>query len=150
MVSDVVVVGGGTAGCILASRLSEDPKRSVLLLEAGPDFVTTEELPADIQSAKYPPMSHDWGYVGTAGEGSASVLLPRGKIIGGSSSTNYCFAMRTRPADHDAWAALGLDGGGFEDVLPIYRAMENDQGGDEQWHGRDGLFHVTRPGCSLG
>lgn len=142
---DVVIVGGGTAGCILANRLSEDPERTVLLLEAGPDFASTAEIPADILSAQYPPMSHDWGYLARSTDESDPIFLPRGKIIGGSSSTNYCFAARTRPADHDAWAALGLDGWGYDDVLPLYRAMESDAAGDERWHGREGLFHVARP-----
>lgn len=144
---DVIIVGGGTAGCVLARRLSEDPSRSVLLLEAGPDYPTREETPADILSAALPPMSHDWGYVGADGGTEARpVFLPRGKIIGGSSATNYAFAMRTRPADHDEWAALGLEGWGFDDVLPIYREMESDEGGDDRWHGRDGLFRLARPG----
>jgi choline dehydrogenase len=113
-------------------------------LEAGPDFTMTEDLPADILSGKLPPMSHDWGYT-SSDDIDRPVVLPRGKIIGGSSSTNYAFAMRARPSDHDEWASLGLAGWGFDDVLPLYREMENDQGGDRRWHGRDGLFRLTRP-----
>jgi choline dehydrogenase len=144
MSQQFIVIGGGTAGCVLARRLSEDPAKSVLLLEAGPDFITTEDLPADIRSGKLPPMSHDWGYT-SSDDAERPVVLPRGKIIGGSSSTNYAFAMRARPSDHDEWASLGLEGWGFDDVLPLYREMENDQGGDSRWHGREGLFRLTRP-----
>lgn len=143
---DVIVVGGGTAGCVLARRLTDDGQQRVLLLEAGPDYADEDATPAEILDAAVPPMSHDWGYVGADHpEGTAPVVLPRGKVIGGSSSTNYAFAMRARPADHDEWADLGLDGWGFEDVLPLYREMETDLGGDPDWHGKEGLFEVTRP-----
>lgn len=143
---DFVVVGGGTAGCVLARRLTDMAKSSVLLLEAGPDYATDEATPPEIRDASVPPMSHDWGYVGADhAQGSRPVVLPRGRLIGGSSATNYAFAMRARPADHDEWRDLGLDGWGFSDVLSLYREMETDPEGDDQWHGREGLFEVTRP-----
>ena len=144
---DVIIVGGGTAGCVLARRLSEDPDRTVLLLEAGPDYPSIEQTPEEILSGKLPPMSHDWGYIEAGRSTTESpVYLPRGKVIGGSSATNYAFAMRARPSDHDEWAAMGLTGWGFDDLLPLYREMETDPGGDDRWHGRDGLFRVARPG----
>ncbi|MEV8135263.1 MULTISPECIES: GMC family oxidoreductase [Microbacterium] len=144
---DVIIVGGGTAGCVLARRLSENPERSVLLLEAGPDYSTPETTPVEILDAKLPPMSHDWGYVAAdQSTPERPVFLPRGKLIGGSSATNYAFAMRARPADHDEWAERGLTGWGWEDVLPLYKEMETDLGGDATWHGTDGPFRVTRPG----
>jgi choline dehydrogenase len=143
---DVVIVGGGTAGCVLARRLSDSSDRKVLLLEAGPDYASEAKMPAEILDASVPPMSHDWGYVSAdRPEGAAPVVLPRGRIIGGSSATNYAFAMRARPADHDEWRDLGLEGWGFEDVLPLYKEMETDAGGSAEWHGRDGLFEVSRP-----
>jgi choline dehydrogenase len=112
---DVVIVGGGSAGCVLANRLSARPQRSVLLLEAGPDYPSLRDLPEDLVNSAYPPRTHDWGYT-TAGE--RPVQVPRGKVIGGSSSTNYCFAARGRPADHDRWVELGNPGWSFEEILP--------------------------------
>jgi choline dehydrogenase-like flavoprotein len=70
------------------------------------------------------------------------VPVPRGKIIGGSSSINYCFAMRARPSDHDAWVAAGNPGWSYDEVLPYYRAMESYAHGDARWHGRDGEYRV--------
>ena len=141
---DVVIAGGGSAGCVLAARLSEDPDRTVLLLEAGPDYAGASETPADLLAGAYPPRTHDWNYMTLDRPGRPSVAIPRGRVIGGSSSTNYCFAARARPADHDRWAELGNDGWAFDDVLPFYRAMENDRHGDDRWHGRDGRFEVSR------
>lgn len=120
---DTVVVGGGSAGCVVANRLSADPDRSVLLLEAGPDYRSVADLPADIAGSAYAPQTHDWGYSAEPDEfGNQGVAIPRGKLIGGSSSTNYCFAMRARPADHTAWGRarkrrLGLPGRAA--VLPL-------------------------------
>lgn len=141
---DVVVVGGGSAGCVLANRLSEDPNRSVLLLEAGPDYTSVADLPDDIAQAAFAPASHDWGYVAEPDAFGTRVNLPRGKIIGGSSSTNYCFALRARPADHSAWVDAGNPGWGYEEILPYYRAMESYPYGEDQWHGRDGALRMSR------
>ncbi|MBO0878187.1 MAG: GMC family oxidoreductase N-terminal domain-containing protein [Pseudonocardia sp.] len=144
MTYDIVVVGGGSAGCVLANRLSASEGRSVLLLEAGPDYRTAAELPQDIAASAYAPQSHDWGYVAEPDTLGNEVAVPRGKVIGGSSSTNYCFAMRARPADHAAWVELGNPGWGYEDVLPLYRAMESYPHGRDEWHGRDGEYRITR------
>lgn len=141
---DVVIAGGGSAGCVLAARLSEDPDRRVLLLEAGPDYASAAQTPADLIASAYPPRTHDWNFATVDRPGRPSVAIPRGRVIGGSSSTNYCFAARARPADHDRWSELGNDGWSFEEVLPYYREMEKDRHGDARWHGRDGRFEVTR------
>ena len=141
---DVVIVGGGSAGCVLARRLSEDSGRSVLLLEAGPDYPSLEELPEDIAKAAFAPASHDWGYAAEPDSYGNRVNLPRGKIIGGSSSTNYCFAVRPRPADHAAWAEAGDHAWSYEEMLPYYRAMESCAFGDDRWHGRTGPFKLSR------
>lgn len=141
---DVVIVGGGSAGCVLASRLSEDPERSVLLLEAGPDYRSLEELPEDIAKAAFAPASHDWGYAAEPDAYGTRVNLPRGKIIGGSSSTNYCFAMRARPADYAAWVDAGNEAWSYEDMLPFYKAMESSPFGEDRWHGRIGPYKMSR------
>ena len=107
---DVVVVGGGSAGCVLANRLSEDPTRRVLLLEAGPDYRTVEALPADLASGWAPAFSHDWGLRAEPAADGHVLELARAKVMGGCSSTNATAALRGSPADYDAWAAAGNPG----------------------------------------
>ncbi|NMO04464.1 dehydrogenase [Gordonia sp. TBRC 11910] len=144
MTYDIVIVGGGSAGCVLANRLSEDPKRSVLLVEAGPDYRSLQETPGDLAYAAFGPTSHNWNLAAAPDEFGTSAFVPRGKVIGGSSSINYCFALRGRPADHDAWVDAGNEGWGFADVLPFYRAMESYPHGADEWHGRSGPYRMSR------
>ena len=96
---DVLVVGGGTAGCVLAARLSEDPSRTVCLLEAGPDYGAYEDggWPAELLSARVMPTSHDWG---VGGEDERSLGA---RVIGGCSAHNACMIVRGTPADYDEW-----------------------------------------------
>ena len=109
---DVVIAGGGTAGAILAARLSEDPARAVLLLEAGPDYAGIDALPAKIRdgyttAADITPSDHDWGFIGRATPLAGPLGVPRGKVTGGSSAVNGQIFLRGIPEDFDAWAALG-------------------------------------------
>ncbi len=135
---DVVIVGAGAAGCVLASRLSEDNSRQVLLLEAGPDY---PELPPDVRSSWVPTRGHDWGFSSEPDEFGRRIDLPRGKLVGGCSATNACLALRGSPADYDAW---GLEDWRFENVLPFFCRLESDADFDDEWHGRDGPLPVRR------
>jgi choline dehydrogenase len=142
---DVAIVGAGSAGCVLAARLSESAERSVLLLEAGPDYPSPSGLPADVASAWMPTRSHDWGFVSEPDALARTVELPRARLVGGCSATNATFAMRGSPADFDAWEALGNGGWSFADVLPAFKAAERDLDYPEnEWHGRTGPIPIRR------
>lgn len=128
---------------MIATRLSEDPGCTVLLVEAGPDHPDVATLPPDVLDASEPSVGHDWGY--TADEVlDRGVSLPRARIMGGCSSTNACFAQRGAPEDYDGWVALGNVGWGFSDVLDDFRRLEQDADFTDQWHGSDGPIPVRR------
>ncbi|MFW6009955.1 MAG: GMC family oxidoreductase, partial [Actinomycetota bacterium] len=147
---DVVVIGAGSAGCVLSARLSEDPSCEVLLVEAGPDYSTREQLPLDIADGGRLPSdrssSHDWGWSSVPGAtGVSPVPLPRGWLVGGSSAVNGTFALRGAPEDYDAWEAAGNPGWSFAEVLEEFRCLETDLDfGDRAWHGADGPVPIRR------
>jgi choline dehydrogenase len=143
MTYDIVIIGAGSAGCVLAARLSQDPARSVLLLEAGPDYPAA--LPADIADGRRLAASHDWGLRSEPGPDRHDLAVPRGRLVGGSSAVNACFALRGHPADYDAWASPGDPEWTFKQVLPAFRAIEADHDfGDAAWHGRTGPLPIQR------
>jgi choline dehydrogenase len=141
---DVVVVGGGTAGCVLAARLSEDAERSVVLVEAGPDHQGIGGLPEDLRSAQGPSYAHDWGFRSDATNGRRSLRLPRAMVIGGCSATNAAVAVRGAPSDYDAWRDLGVSGWSWADVLPWFVRLECDMDFDDDWHGATGPVPIRR------
>ena len=146
---DVIVVGGGSAGCTIATRLSEDPERSVLLLEAGPDYPDFEQLPEDLKMGNNVWLSaygpHNWGYTAQLTPEQPELIIPRGKATGGSSAVNGQVLFRGIPEDYDRWAEWGNDEWSFVNVLPYFNKLETDLdfgGGD--FHGSDGPVPVRR------
>jgi choline dehydrogenase len=150
----VVVVGAGSAGCVVAARLAEDADTEVTLLEAGPDYPDVQKAPDDIRSAfVFAGTDHDWGYLSEGAAvmrdavnlGGTSDAIPvlRGKVVGGSSSVNGTSAMRATPSDFERWVAAGNDQWSWQHVLPYFRLIENDPAPGE-WHGRDGLLPIHR------
>src|SRR3954471_3042552 len=141
---DYIVIGAGSAGCVVAARLSERADTSVLLLEAGgQDSHLTLKMPVAFLKAVINP-AFNWGYM-TEPEPQLKgrqLWLPRGRVLGGSSSINGMFYMRGHPSDYQEWEALGATGWGYSDVLPYFRKMETSWRGEGQYHGASGPVHV--------
>ncbi len=149
MIYDVMIVGGGTAGCVLAGRLAEDPNTSVLLLEAGNDYPDFAALPDDVKygntrHAEALDSHHNWSLIGTATEEQGQVYVAQGKVIGGGSSINGQSLQRGFPEDFDLWASLGNDEWSYDKVLPFYKKMETDLDIQDDYHGTEGPMPVRR------
>ncbi len=147
MTFDYIIIGAGSAGCVLANRLSADPSVSVLLLEAGgPDKKMEIHIPAAY--SKLNRTTVDWAYETEpqAGVLNRKMYLPRGKALGGSSSTNAMAYVRGNHADYDEWERMGNAGWGFKDVLPYFIKAENNEQIDQlnsSYHGTGGPLNVT-------
>ena len=142
---DFVIVGAGSAGCVLANRLTRDPKNRVLLLEAGPEDTNIWiKIPAGVpRVVAHPKLT--WGYTSEKEPGlnNRTIVWPRGRTLGGSSSINGHVYMRGTPADYDGWRDLGNPGWSWNEVLPYFKRSENHYLGASELHGDKGELHVS-------
>ena len=145
-----IVVGAGSAGAALATRLSEAPERSVLLLEAGPDYPDLETMPVDLKfgwgtGADFVVEDeHNWKYTAKSTAKGPTMDVPRGKVTGGTSAINGQVFLRAIPEDFEYWVSMGNDEWSYEQVLPYYRKLETDTDFSDDFHGTEGPIIVRR------
>lgn len=140
---DFVIVGAGSAGCVLAARLTEDPDVSVLLVEAGPaDTKENIHVPAAFGTLFKTDVDWDYSTAPEEGCGGRMMYLPRGRVLGGSSSLNAMVYIRGHRADYDAWRDAGNPGWGYDDLLPYFKRSEDNERGSSEFHGAGGPLPV--------
>ena len=142
---DFVIVGAGSAGCVLAARLSESGRYSVLLLESGPrDWSPWIHIPLGFSKLFYH-KTLNWMYDSEPESelNSRCLYQPRGKVLGGTSSINGLMYIRGNRADYNDWRNLGSEGWGYEDVLPYFKKMENQSRGSDDYHGVSGPLSIS-------
>lgn len=142
---DLIIIGAGSAGCAIAARASEDPNRTVLLVEAGPDYPDISHTPFDlVNSHNNSYTDQDWGFDYEPVRGRPTAF-PRGRVTGGSSAVNTTIALRGVPEDYDEWADLGNTEWSWEKVLPAFNRLERDLDfGDAEYHGDAGPITIRR------
>ncbi|MEC8910674.1 MAG: mycofactocin system GMC family oxidoreductase MftG [Chloroflexota bacterium] len=146
---DVIVVGGGSAGSVVAARLAEDPNTNVMLLEAGTDYPDITNLPHEIQyghtrAAEEPGAEHNWSLQGTITEEQGEIHVAQGKVIGGGGSINGQVYLRGIPQDFDDWASWGNDEWSYTKVRPYFSKQETDMDIRDDFHGTDGPLPISR------
>lgn len=144
---DLIVIGAGSGGSVVAARVSEDPSLRVLLLEAGPDYPNLEALPEDLRNVNHASfIAHDWRLSYAPSRTSRQdTPFARGRVVGGSSAVNTAIALRGVPEDYEEWARLGCPSWTWERVLPAFMRLETDQDfGDAPYHGSDGPLPIRR------
>ena len=145
---DVSVVGGGSAGAIVAARLTEDHSKSVLLIEAGPDYPDFDTMPNSLKDGyaqNDTPVDHNWQFWGQATDSSKLMMVPRGKVTGGSGAINGQIFLRGVPEDYDLWADQGNSEWNFNRLIPYFRMIESDQDfPDKEYHSSSGKTVVRR------
>jgi choline dehydrogenase len=140
-----IIIGAGSSGCVVAARLATHPEFNVLLIEAGPDYPTSESLPDDLVNAAVPSQTrHDWGIKST-GTGIRTINMARGKVVGGSSAINACIALRAEPTDFNEWIGDEDVSWSWDAVLPYYKKLESDLDFPESdFHNNNGPLPIRR------